>query len=85
MYCASPDQTQTLWTNGIVEHFNERISKVITTTYFNASKDLDENMYQYPIIYNHHIPLKNLGYTAPIQTIKDCQKKWPGLFNEGSL
>ena len=69
-------------TNGMVERFNGRISEILATTHFDASKDLQETLYQYQKIYNHHIPQKNLGHITPIQALKDWHKKRPELFKK---
>ncbi len=69
-------------TNGMVERFNGRISEILTTTRFDASRDLRETLHQYQKIYNHHIPQKNLGHITPVQALKSWQKKQPELFKK---
>ena len=35
--------------NGMVERFNGRISEILATTHFDASRDLQETLYLYPL------------------------------------
>ncbi|WP_294059893.1 DDE-type integrase/transposase/recombinase, partial [Thiolapillus sp.] len=56
-------------TNGMVERFNGRISEILATTHFDASRDLQETLYQYQKIYNYHVPQKNIGHITPIQAL----------------
>ena len=69
-------------TNGMVERFNGRISEILATTHFDASRDLQETLYQYQKIYNYHVPQKNIGHITPIQALKDWHKKQPELFKK---
>ncbi|WP_419629829.1 DDE-type integrase/transposase/recombinase, partial [Thiolapillus sp.] len=69
-------------TNGMVERFNGRISEILATTHFDASKDLQETLYQYQKIYNYHVPQKNLGHITPIQALKNWYKKRPEIFKK---
>ena len=66
----------------MVERFKGRISEILATTRFNASRDLRETLHQYQKIYNHHIPQKNLGHITPVQALKSWQKKQPELFKK---
>ena len=65
-------------TNGMVERFNGRISEILATTHFDASRDLQETLYQYQKIYNY----QNIGHITPIQALKDWHKKQPELFKK---
>lgn len=62
-------------TNGMIERFNGRISDVLATTRFDSSASLAETLTRYVRIYNQYIPQKALGHIAPIQAMKDWQKK----------
>ena len=70
-------------TNGMVERFNGRISEILATTHFDASRDLQETLYQYQKIYNYHVPQKNIGHITPIQALNSTLSysklhKWQG-------
>jgi len=69
-------------TNGMIERFNGRISDVLGTTRFDSAKSLIETLTRYVQIYNQYIPQKALGHIAPIQAMKDWQKKEPRLFKK---
>ena len=67
----------------MVERFNGRISEILATTHFDASKDLQETLYQYQKIYNYHVPQKNIGHITPIQALNSTLSysklhKWQG-------
>ena len=59
-----------------------RISEILATTHFDASKDLQETLYQYQKIYNYHVPQKNLGHITPILALKNWYNKQPELFKK---
>jgi transposase InsO family protein len=42
-------------TNGMVERFNGRISKLLQQTRFDSRADLETTMLNYLKLYNHHI------------------------------
>ncbi|MCF6199502.1 MAG: IS481 family transposase [Hyphomicrobiaceae bacterium] len=69
-------------TNGMVERFNGRISDILKTTHFNGAENLKQTMERYMRIYNHHIPQRALGHVAPIEALKQWQKKKPDLFKK---
>ena len=64
-------------TNGMVERFNGRISEILATTHFDASRDLQETLYQYQKIYNYHVPQKNIGHITPIQALNSTLSYFP--------
>jgi transposase InsO family protein len=67
-------------TNGMVERFNGRISELIKQTRFDSRADLDATLLNYLKLYNHHIPQRAIGSTAPIQALKEWHKRKPELF-----
>jgi len=69
-------------TNGMVERFNGRISDILKTTHFDSSENLRQTMERYMRIYNHHIPQRALHHVAPIEALKQWQKKKPDLFKK---
>ncbi|KAB7619390.1 IS481 family transposase, partial [Alkalilimnicola sp. S0819] len=62
-------------TNGMVERFNGRISEVLQTHRFDSRLDLEQTLKRYCHLYNHHIPQKALGHKAPIQAMREWQKR----------
>jgi IS30 family transposase len=69
-------------TNGMVERFNGRIGEVLATRRFDSSKSLEATLKRYVEMYNYQIPQRRLGHIAPVQALKDWQKKRPELFNK---
>jgi len=49
-------------TNGMGERFNRRISKVLATTRFDCSQDLETTLVRYVYLYNQHIPQRALAH-----------------------
>jgi transposase InsO family protein len=46
-------------TNGLVEHFNGRISELLQQTRFDNRADLEVTLLNYFELYNHHIPQRH--------------------------
>lgn len=68
--------------NGMVERFNGRISEVLQQTRFVGAADLAATLQNYLKLYNHHIPQRALGHVAPVDALKEWQKKKPELFRK---
>ncbi|MBV7297708.1 IS481 family transposase [Enterovibrio paralichthyis] len=73
----SPGKPQT---NGMVERFNGRVSDILKTMRFDCRDDLEATLMRYQYVYNHHIPQKALGHTAPIERLKKYYQASPELF-----
>ncbi len=55
----------------MVERFNGRISEILATTHFDASRDLQETLYQYQKIYNYHVSRrKTSGTSRPFRRLR---------------
>jgi len=74
-----PKQPQT---NGMVERFNGRIADILQTTRFDSRNDLKQTLQNYLVLYNQHIPQKNINYLTPIQAMKNWEKTHPHLFKK---
>jgi transposase InsO family protein len=69
-------------TNGMVERFNGRIAEVIRQTRFSSIDEMSGVLRRYEKLYNSQIPQRALGHIAPVDALKDWQKKRPKLFNK---
>ena len=69
-------------TNGMIEHFNGRISEIVKTTKFFSSTDLKQTLYRYRQTYNHNIPQRALGLLTPVQALKAWRTEKPALFKK---
>ena len=69
-------------TNGMVERFNGRISRIIQSTRFASKAELEQAIQCYLRTYNYHVPQKNIGHITPIAALKAWRKKRPELFKK---
>jgi transposase InsO family protein len=67
-------------TNGMVEHFNGRISENLNQTRFGSANGLESTLRNYLKIYNHNIPQRALKHQTPVQALKKWQQGKPDLF-----
>lgn len=68
--------------NGMVERFNGRISELLQQTRFANAAELARTLNDYTQLYNHHIPQRALGHLAPVDALKEWQRKRPELFTK---
>lgn len=69
-------------TNGMVERFNGRVSELLHQTRFNSIAELTGVLKRYQNIYNSQIPQRALAHIAPIDALKNWQKRRPDLFKK---
>ncbi|MBK1725917.1 hypothetical protein CKO13_02560 [Halorhodospira neutriphila] len=76
--CTQPPSPQA---NGTEEHFNGRISEVLTTHHFDSRASLEQTLKRYVYLYNHHLPQRSLGHQSPIQAMATWHSEHPELFH----
>ena len=67
-------------TNGMVERFNGRISKIMKTTRFRSASELRDTLKTYLYTYNHMLPQRALDGRVPVEVLIDYYQKEPQLF-----
>lgn len=73
---------QTPKTNGMAEHFSERIADVLKTHRFNSAEDLEHTLMRYVALYNRQLPQSALGRQTPWQAMKQWYHTHPDLFHK---
>lgn len=51
----------------MVERFNGRIADILRTHHFRSGEELETTLLRYAWLYNHHLPQKALGISAPFR------------------
>ena len=64
----------------MVERFNGRIADILKTHHFRSGEELETALMRYAWLYNHHLPQKALGHSAPVQALKNWHDSHPHLF-----
>ena len=86
MACSNNDiehrltKPRTPQTNGMVERFNGRISSILKTTAFASSQELESTLKHYMLVYNQHLPQRNIGHITPMEKMKLYYKSNPERF-----
>jgi hypothetical protein len=66
----------------MVERFHGRISEVLATHRYRSGEDLKSALERYARLYNHELPQAAPGHRAPIEALKEWQRKRPDLFRK---
>ncbi len=66
----------------MVERFNGRIEDVLQSHRFNSGEDLEQTILRYVRSCNGQLPQSVLKGRAPVDALKDWQRRRPDLFKK---